>query len=111
MADRLFLASYSFLIELAQPERLRDIADDTERIDKIRASLIEDGLEQPLEICVDRYGRIALRDGHHRLLAMIGLDGFASLPVFFSPSEGIRVTSQMMMHVLERLLRHVRPIG
>ena len=87
---------------LAQPARVGQISRDTERLDSIRASLLSDGLKEPLEIVVD--GRIVLRNGHHRLTCTTELPGFEMWPVVFAPSDGIRCRAIPIANVMALLL-------
>lgn len=97
--------SRELLHEIAQPARLREIGTDVERLGWLRGLLLTDGLERPLEVTVDVHGRIVLGNGHHRLLCTEGEPGWDFFPVVFVPSDGIRVSNRLLVHVLDRLLR------
>lgn len=98
-AARSFLFTRSFLLDLAQPERLQQVRADTEHIAALRHDLSVNGLRRPLEVVIDRAGRVVLRDGHHRLVASAGLPGFTTFPVVFTESDHVRVTARPFIEV------------
>jgi hypothetical protein len=108
LAARCFELPRELLEQLAQAPRLAQISRDVERLDHVRTSLADVGLREPLEIAVDGAGHIALRDGHHRLVATRTLPGFEHLPAFITPSDGIAVRATNVLAVLEPLLRSVQ---
>lgn len=105
VAPHCFEFDRSLIGLLAQPVRLRTISRDTERLGTLRSELLRDGLRTPLEAVADGNGHVVLRDGHHRLLASDGIPAFRAMPVFFSPSAGIRVPSHPIAGLLEAMLR------
>ncbi|QBQ74836.1 hypothetical protein [Caudovirales GX15bay] len=110
-AGRCFLVPRELLFRVAQQERLTLIAQDTERLVRVRASLQTDGLRFPLELVIDDGGHIVLRDGHHRLLSSEGLPLFRRLPVYFTRSPGIGVPALRTADLLELLIRLIEPVA
>jgi hypothetical protein len=73
---------------VAKGERLAEIERfDRERIDAIADSIAEHGLREPLVVLVTDGGAIALKEGHHRLVATRRWEHFALLPVVIRRGE------------------------
>jgi len=108
-AQRAFLFPRALLEDLAQPDRLREIRGSA-RVRLVRDQLLRDGLREPLEFVIDTDGLLALRDGHHRLLASQDLTWCRKMPAFFSRSTRLRVANRRACDLLEQLLREGEPI-
>lgn len=63
-----FEISVEIIERLANPARLFEIARDVDRLGLIELSLADRGQDEVLILVVDNLGKIALKDGHHRLL-------------------------------------------
>lgn len=73
---------------LAKGERLAEIERfDTARIDAIASSIEQEGLREPLLVLATDGGAIALKEGHHRLVATRRWKHFSSLPVVIKRGE------------------------
>lgn len=83
-----FLVSRELVERLAKGERLIEIERfDVDRIEAIAASIAEEGLREPLLVLVTDAGAIALKEGHHRLVATRRWEHFSSLPVVIRRGE------------------------
>lgn len=82
------LIERSIIERLAKGERLVEIERfDVARIEMIAASIEEEGLREPLLVLVTDNGAIALKEGHHRLVATRRWEHFRSLPVVIRRGE------------------------
>lgn len=101
-----YLIPRSILEDIVQVQQYQYcISQDIEKVDLIRQSILEVGLEKPFEIVIDSRGVIILRDGHHRLIATQGLKHFDFIPCTISKSEVIRATGGLLIRdILPRLL-------
>lgn len=71
---------------------IKTSAYDREILDELRESILEEGVLEPLTICVTRNDRTPyLSDGHHRAVALIEL-GVKTFPYrwFWGPPTGRR---------------------
>lgn len=100
--DDAFLVRREVLLVFAQGERLSEISRNLERLAWIQESMDIDGIKEPLELVIDSYGIIVLRDGHHRLLCA-GELGMEELPIILTASERSR-TGPHVSTVLRRLI-------
>lgn len=106
LAGACLLFARDVLMAMAQGPRLALISRDGEYLDRLRASLVAEGLKVPLELVIDREGRIVLKDGHHRLLVTEGVEGFETFPARLTRSDtGIAVTCATVFDILSELLR------
>lgn len=82
------LVNRELVERLAKGERLVEIERfDVDRIEAIAASIAEEGLREPLLVLVTDAGTIALKEGHHRLVATRRWKHFSSLPVVIRRGE------------------------
>lgn len=95
------------LLQIANAERLRHIKD-TDRYYTVREEIRNGTTRTPLLIVVDQSGKIALEDGHHRVLAAKEL-GYETLPVTFKDSKRISSHGKHVQTMLPMLLH--RPKG
>lgn len=109
LAPQCVLVPRQILLSLAQGPRLVEVGRDWAAIAEIRVQLENEGLREPLELVIDRDGRIVLRDGHHRILATDGMGQFDYLPVLITRSDrGIAVSCTTVYEILPALLSTVR---
>lgn len=108
-SSRCFLFPRALLLEMAQGPRLALVSREVDYLAGLRSSLSTVGLREPLELVIDRAGRIVVREGHHRLLATESLAEFDRLPAYFTQSEGgIAVDSASAYDVLVPMLTSLR---
>lgn len=53
---------------VTDPEELRRASHHTDRLELIAGWYSDEGPKEPLTVTVDRFGRVRLADGHHRLI-------------------------------------------
>lgn len=100
-----FEVSHGLLCEVADDAQLRAAAGDTERLEMIRAQWQTEGIMDPLTVVLDAVGRVALKDGYHRLVVAAGW--FERLPVRLVVSERIRMSSVPLVKVVGDVLADV----
>jgi hypothetical protein len=103
------------ILELAaQHERMVEIERyDQLRIEHVADSIERCGLQQALLLQVDLQGRVALKDGHHRLAATRRWSHFDLLPVTLEIVESLKVNRPArlapMLHELVAGARRAGP--
>lgn len=103
-AEETVLLPLSLIKPLAQPNRLNEISlIDKDLLDDIEVSLAERGFDTAMVVVVDDFGRIVLKDGHHRLIAALRLR-LQVVPVRFQRGKKINTTASSLSELLPRLL-------
>ncbi len=110
-AGGVVLVPRDILEAVVQPEQLRFCEQgDLTKVYEVRLQISMVGLLEPLELVVDSYGHVILRDGHHRLVATRGWDHFNYLPCVLTRADKIRTNGYGTLDVmLFDLLRRVVP--
>lgn len=90
------------LSKIANQQRLVKIAR-TERLNVVSAEVVTGVTTSPLIVVVDNSGKVALKDGHHRILACRKY-GYRYLPVAFKESRRINSHGVHVKEVLPGLL-------
>lgn len=98
-----FEVNLSWLLRLARPERLVEVRRDRERIDPLIKDIAERGIDCPGLILLDTTGKLVLKDGHHRLVALGELRA-EKMPVRLKPVDKIRLRGEMSEEVARGLL-------
>lgn len=92
----------SLLIQMIDPAKVAAMwRTEAEKMEEIAASLESEGLREPLLIVMDE-GRVALKDGHHRV-AIADKSGGRSLPVEIRRSPGLRKMNIPLADLVEVL--------
>lgn len=94
------------LVEMvAQTVRLSQIrARERDVIDEIGDSIRQRGFDLPLLLVVDSLGTLLLKDGHHRIAAIMGDDRVPLVPVRFKTAERVQVSGGQAASLMIPLL-------
>ena len=82
---------------------------DHQRVAALAASIDAHGQHEPPEVTVDRAGRCTPREGHHRLVAMLGLNYLEVAAVFIPVAHRIPSYARPAVQVLAATARTARP--
>lgn len=102
-ADRVVEVDIGIVRSLANPARLAEIQSNTEHLHEVREALRTRGFDEPVTLVVDAVGKIALKDGHHRLLCSLDL-GLTIIPARIIRSDRIRSHGLLVIDVIHGLL-------
>ncbi len=91
------------LWNLANPQRLVEVARNQAWLDMLTVELQHRGFDKPGVVVVDRSGRIALKDGHHRLVCATALS-LGVMPVRFVRAERIRSHGKQVQDVIAAMM-------
>lgn len=91
------------LIKIANQERIRKILLEEDRLKEVMDEIREGKTRTPLVVVVDPAGKIALKDGHHRVLAAKKLK-FKTMPIKVVQSKRIVSHGVHINEVLAELL-------
>lgn len=88
----------------AQTTRLKYIQEnDQEILSDLKNQIRVKGIKTPLTFKIDNYSKVALYDGHHRLIVAEQL-GIYRVPVQFEHCELLRVKSRHVLELIGRLV-------
>lgn len=93
------------VIHFTDPAKLAFIEQfEYDQVEALRLVICSEGLKSPLEMVIDIFGKLTLRNGHHRLLALRDL-GENEIPVYFLKSNNVRTFCRPLHEELPYLIR------